>query len=296
MKMEAIKFTSSGETLSGNLFLPENLDKPVPAVTILGPMTFVKEQAPTEYAKRFAQHGFASLVFDPRYHGESTGAERRWEHPLAKIADVKASLDYLSQREGIDATQLIGMAVCQGSSEMVRAAANDTRIKVVSTVAGHYRDYIGDLEWLGEESRESRLAKGWEAKTKYLQHGEIDYVPAVDPERTDVGMPGEFVWNWYSAWAQKGIWENRYAVMSDADLLTYESLSAMTQLDKPYLMIHSDNSFLPNTAKRHFDTVKSTEKQLLWEGETAHFQYYDDPNVLDATVVEMVEFFRTHLS
>jgi hypothetical protein len=60
--------------------------------------------------------------------------------------------------------------------------------------------------------------------------GNVDYVPAVDDVRMDVGMPGKFVWDWYHGWADRGIWENQYAVMSDADLLEYESASAMQRL------------------------------------------------------------------
>ena len=48
----------------------------------------------------------------------------------------------------------------------------------------------------------------------------------MDQTDPNVGMPGEFVWSWYQPWADRGEWENRYAVMSDADLLTYESISA----------------------------------------------------------------------
>jgi hypothetical protein len=51
------------------------------------------------------------------------------------------------------------------------------------------------------------------------------------------------------------MWENRYAVMSDAELFSYESISAARQLTKPYLMIHSDYSFLPDVARRHYDAI-----------------------------------------
>ena len=54
-----------------------------------------------------------------------------------------------------------------------------------------------------------------------------------------------------------GTWENKYAVMSDADPLEYESASAVQRLSKSYLMIRSDNSFLPNTARRQFEMVKT---------------------------------------
>lgn len=290
---ERVTFPSAGEILVGHLYTPSHLapGTRVPAVVLLGPMTFVKEQVPTEYARRLAARGYAALVFDPRYHGESSGQPRRWENPLAKARDVTAALDYLTSLPSVDANRLLGLGICQGSSIVIRTAADDPRIKALVTVAGHYRDYDSDLLWLGEKGRQERLSRGMIAQAKFLSTGEVDYVPAVDKTRADAGMPGEFVWSWYAPWAAKSNWENRYAVMSDADLLSYESLSAATRLDKPYLMIHSDNSFLPAAARRHFAAVPSTSKVLLWQGQTGHFQYYDDPAVLDATADRIAGFF-----
>ncbi len=293
--MLQVKFDNEGTTLTGHLYLPLDLSRPVPAVPLLGPMTFVKEQAPSEYARRLAEQGFAALAFDPRYHGQSKGNPRRWENPMSKVSDVRAAIDYLQSRPEVDANRIAAMAVCQGSSAMVRAAADDSRIQALATVAGHYRDHQADLEWLGEAGLAERLAKGNAAKAKFEKSGEVDYVPAVDPTRTDVGMPGDFVWNWYKVWAEKGIWENRYAVMSDAALLQYESASAMKRLHAPYLMIHSENCFLPDSARRHFEMVPGLQKQLLWENPNAHFQYYDDAEVLDTTTRKIASWFTQHL-
>lgn len=295
---EDVTFESANQTLVGNLYSPadRSADETLSAIVILGPETFVKEQAPTEYATRFAQHGFAAIAFDPRYRGESGGEPRTYESPEAKVEDVRAAIDFLTERSEVDPDSIVGFAVCQGSSEMLRAAADDDRIQVLGTVAGHYRDHEGDLEWIGgEEALEERRHRGQQARDKYEETGEVEYVPAVDPERTDVGMPGEFVWDWYHEWADRGIWDNRYAVMSDADLLSYESISAAERLEKPYLMIHSDNCFLPAAARRHFEAVPTDDKELVWQGETGHFQYYDDPAVLDPTAETMAEWFRTHL-
>lgn len=76
---------------------------------------------------------------------------------------------------------------------------------------------------------------------------------------------------------------NNYPKMSDALLIDYESLTAAQKLDKPYLMIHSDNSFLPDAAKRQFEAVHTSEKKLQWKDRTGHLQYYDDPAILDRT-------------
>ena len=294
--MKKVTFQSKGLDLVGNLYLPSNYEegKQYPAVPILGPMTFAKEQAPTEYAKRFAERGFVALAFDPRYRGESAGLPRELEDPIAKVEDAKAAAKYLSTLSFVNNQQIVGFAVCQGSSEMLRAVSEDDIFKGLVTVAGHYRDREADIKWMGtEEALEKRIAEGKVAQKTYEQTGEVINVPAVDESRMDVGMPGKFVYDWYNQWAEKGIWKNNYPKMSDALLLEYESFSAAKELNKPYLMIHSDNSFLPKAAKRHFEAVPATNKKLQWEAETGHFQYYDDPEILDRTTDQAIEWYNS---
>ncbi|MCL9999962.1 MAG: hypothetical protein NBV68_11320, partial [Erythrobacter sp.] len=165
-------------------------------------------------------------------------------------------------------------------------------LKAGITVAGHYRDKQGDIAWLTEDGYAARLAQGQAAKAKYEATGEIIYIPGVDETDMNVGMPGKFVWDWYHVWAEKGLWDNRYAVMSDADLLAYESITAAAKQTKPYLMIHSDASFLPDAAKRHFDAMPSTLKNLIWEGDTPHLSYYDQPEILDRTVAHITGWMK----
>lgn len=302
-RREPVTFESEGVALAGHLYLPpaetNTAGRPAPAVALLGPMTFVKEQAPAEYARRLASAGFVALTFDPRGRGasgEGGGVVRDQEDPLAKAIDMRHAVTFLANHPAVDPARIAAVAVCQGSSAMLRAAADDPRIRAVATLAGHYRDHAGDVAWLGgEDALATRRARGEAARAHFAASGEVLTVPAVDPERTDVGMPGEFVWRWYQPWADAGVWPNRYAVMSDAALLAYESRSAAERLTTPYLMIHSDQSFLPAAARRHFDAVPGPTKRLLWAGETLHFQFYDDPVVLDEATAHIVAWFRTHL-
>jgi uncharacterized protein len=284
-----VRFDSAeaGVSLVGNLYTPTEVAANSAAFVIIGPMTYQKEQAPTQYAQRLAALGHTALVFDPRYRGESGGEPRAYENPYHKVADIISAAAFLRTQSGVNADRIIGLGICQGSSEMLRAVAEDDLIKAGVTLAGQYRDHEGDIAWLTEEGYAARLATGQAAKAKYLATGEIDYIPGVDETDINVGMPGKFVWDWYHVWADNGLWDNRYAVMSDADLLPYESITAARTLTKPYLMIHSDNSFLPDAAKRHFDAMPSTAKTLLWEGDTPHLSYYDQPEILDRTVASI---------
>jgi uncharacterized protein len=293
---ERVTFESQGETIVGWLFPAAFDDGPAPAAVIIGPENYQKEQAPAQYAPRFAQLGYTALIFDPRCRGESGGQPRCYENPLAKIEDLSAALDYLSGLPEVDSERLALMGICFGGSYVLRAGADDPRVGAVATAAAHLRDHGADLAWLGsEEVIARRLARGRAALEKYEQTGEVDYVPCVDFSRGDVGMPGEMVWTWYQLWADRGLWENRYAVMSDAAVLEYESLSAAARLTKPLLMIHSDQSAVPDAVRRHFAVVPTNDKHLLWEGETRHFQFYDDATVIDRAVWNAVDWFARHL-
>lgn len=52
--------------LAGILYTPDDLDvsKSYPAVVVTGPMLSIKEQAQSVYAKRLAELGYVTLVFD----------------------------------------------------------------------------------------------------------------------------------------------------------------------------------------------------------------------------------------
>ena len=289
--MEKVRFSVDSTELVGDLYSP-NTQGPHPAVAIIGPMTYQKEQAPTQYAQRLADQGFIALAYDSRYRGESGGEPRAWENPEHKVEDLKAAVAYLQSRDDVDATQVSILAICQGSSIAFRAAAELDGVHALATVAGHYRDHEGDIEWLTEESFAARKARGETAKAKFKQTGEVDYVKGVDETDLDVGMPGDFVWVWYQPWADRGQWENRYAVMSDADLLSYESISAAKSLTTAWLMIHGDYCFLPCAARRHMDAVpESTPTKTIWN-DTSHLAYYDQPEAIESAMSEIVTWFR----
>jgi fermentation-respiration switch protein FrsA (DUF1100 family) len=293
---ERVTFDSHGETIVGRLFPAAFGDGPAPAVVVIGPENFQKEQAPMQYAPRLAQLGYTALTFDPRYRGESGGEPRCFESPTAKMEDLRAAMDYLIGLPGVDADRLALLGICFGGSYVLPVAADDSRVRVVAIAAAHLRDRAADASWLGgEPAVAERLARGRAALEKYEATGEVDYVPAVDFARTDVGMPGQLPWSWYQLWADRGLWENRYAVMSDAAVLSYESLSAAARLTKPLLMIHSDQCAQPEAARRHFAAAPTEDKQLLWEGQTRHFQFYDDPAVIDKATWSVVDWLSRHL-
>lgn len=315
--VEKITFESHGDTVVGDLYKP-NTDGKLPAVIILGPYSFQKEQAPTQYATRLADEGFITVAFDPRTVGESQGMPRRLENPKMKNEDVIAAIDYIFTRNDVDTNKIFLLGVCQGGPEMLDIASYEARVKAVVSVTGYYRDRETDLFMLAAGVTENpfdvesaptieeleallaiRLKKAQDAKVLYETTGEVIYQPLVSPDLGDrikgsnAGLPGPIIWSWYGAWTLKN-WENRYAIMSDLDHFSYSTVAGVAKLKKPALIIHSDTCMNPAAARRHFDSIPTSDKKLIWENGTNHFQYYEQPDIVDRTVAHAADWFYQH--
>ncbi|CUM68072.1 uncharacterized protein PRCAT00005787001 [Priceomyces carsonii] len=55
-----------------------------------------------QYATRFPNQGYATLIFEPRTVGESSGEPGRLENPRRKNEEAVAGIDYLVLRVDID--------------------------------------------------------------------------------------------------------------------------------------------------------------------------------------------------
>jgi uncharacterized protein len=134
--MEKVRFQVGGVTLGGDLYRPAKVVGFAPAVAIVGPMTYQKEQAPTEYAKRLAAMGYVALAYDSRYRGESGGEPRAWENPFHKAEDLVGAVGYLQNRADVKRADVSILGICQGSSVALQAAADAMGVRAIATVAG----------------------------------------------------------------------------------------------------------------------------------------------------------------
>lgn len=151
----------------------------------------------------------------------------------------------------------------------------------------------------GEALYNSRIERAKKARELYEKTGEVVYQPLVDPKAADpstgslAGLPGPVVWSWYGPWTLKNF-ENRYAVMSDLDHFGYTTVPGVAKLKKPALIIHGDNCMNAPAARRHFESIPTTNKKLIWNNDVSHFQHYDQPDCVDRNVGEIAAWFANH--
>jgi len=299
--VERVVYRSAGTEVVGNLFVP-GISGRNPAVVVIGPVGFVKEQSPIQYASRLVRDGYVTLIFDPRYHGESGGEPRRHESGAAKVEDLCASVDFLVSRDDVDPERIFILAICQGVNWAIEAATLDSRVKALAMVAGHYLTpevtemYVGD-------TAEARIGRSREAEARFKTTGEVSYIPIVSAQPTPPDptalLTAPPVRQFYIRWADRGpfwnfhgLWENRITAMSEAAIWSYDVRAAMARLTTPTLMVHADRAASgPQIPRDLFGIIPAADKELVWLGSQNQLQFYEDPITIDQVAPHVARFF-----
>jgi uncharacterized protein len=285
-----LRFQSGGETLVGDLYLPEE-DEPAGIVVAVGPLTSVKEQAAGTYAQAMAERGYAALAFDYRYFGESEGRPRQFESPEANIEDIKNAAGALLADERLTGLPVYGLGVCFGAGPMVRSVAEDSRFRAFAGVAGVYTDHAKTVERMGEEYQ-AKIDRGRAAERTWSETGEAETIPAVAPDGGDVAMPLREAYEFYGT--PRGAvpnYVNGYAVQSLAYSLPFDTRGAADAIDVPVLVVHSEKALAPDLAHAFYSAVKSP-KQELWLESQGQIDFYDDPELVGPAAAAVDTFLR----
>lgn len=185
-------FSSAGELLVGDVYLPEPLsDAQRPAVVVAGAWATVKEQMAAGYAREMAARGIVALAFDFRSWGESGGQPRSMEDPRAKSADILAAAEFLAEHSAVDRDAISGLGICAGSSYLVAAAVQAPMITSLALVAPALPTRADVRESLGgEEGMAALIDAAKDALAEYGRSGRQTLISAV-PATDDDSGPGD---------------------------------------------------------------------------------------------------------
>jgi len=125
-----------GITVAADFYVPKGVtEKPLPALAIGGPFGAVKEQASGLYAQTLAEHGFATVAFDPSFTGESAGKPRNVASPDINTEDFSAAVDFLGLEQSVDRNRIGVLGICGFAGMALTAASSDSRIRAVATTS-----------------------------------------------------------------------------------------------------------------------------------------------------------------
>lgn len=296
VRVESVRFTSGGETLVGDLYLPDGVsaERPGPAVIVSGAWMTIKDQMPATYARAMAERGYVALAFDFRNWGESGGDRRNFESPAAKIEDLKAAALWLSERDEVDPARVGALAVCVSSSYLAQAATDSEVIRAVAFVAPWLHDAAALEEaYGGPDAVAERRAAAAQANALYESRGEQTLVPVAS--RTDrsallFDVP-------YYTETERGLipaWSNQADVGFWSDWMDYDAIARAPGLTKPAVLIHSEAAAIPGGAHRFYAALTGPKREL-WLDDVTQFDFYDRPEPVKAAADAAAAHFAEHL-
>jgi len=190
------------------------------------------------------------------------------------------------------------VGVCTSASNAAYLAAQDSRLKGVATVAGFVIDQDVFTATYGEDGIATRREQAAAAKKKYEETGESTTITVYSETDKDAAnyIPFEGAFDYYDNEARGNVpeYKNELDVSSWENWLSFDALTQASSITTPTMVVHSDESALPENAKKLYEAVQG-EKELVW-ADGNHYDYYDSPKQIDNAVANVTRFFRTHLA
>ena len=258
--------------------------EPAPVVVMAHGLSGTRRDRLGAFAERFADAGFAALVFDHRGFGDSEGESDLFV-PARQLQDWRAAIAYARARPEVDALRVVTFGSSMGGGNALAAAAEDTRIAAA----------ISQVPFLDILSQAYRGPLSVRLRT-LLTAARGGYLPAVgQPDQPAfINAPdSERGWRHVVAIGEDSRWRNR---VSARWLLgrPFRPARAARTLHCPWLVCvgEQDRVAAPGPAIRAARRAPHAELHL-YPG-VDHFDIYDGPEH-EAFVTDQIAFLHRHV-
>ncbi len=298
---ESVEFQSGGETVRGDLYLPEG-DGPHPIVVMAGGWCYVKELVQPRYAELFAQAGVAALVFDYRCLGASDGEPRQHIDPDMQLEDYRNAISYVTRQDNLDSDRLGVWGISYSGGHSLIIAATDRRVKAVCSIVPVIDGWENMRRVHGMEGFRALRKVVEEDREKRFDGAESGYIAM---STTKVG---EEICTWpfpetYVAFQQlketdAPRHEHRNTIASTEMLMNYSVFPFVPRiLNVPTLMIVADEDDLTLWDKEieAFKAIGSQDKELFVTPSVSHMSLYSDRSSLEIAAERAAAFFEDKL-
>ncbi|KAK7177474.1 hypothetical protein PSPO01_16475 [Paraphaeosphaeria sporulosa] len=293
--------------VSGNLFVPNNLDRTVntSAIIVGHPMGAVKEQSANLYATKLAEQGFATVSIDTAFWGESDGWPRNAVLPDIYAETFSAAVDYLSAQDFIDRERIGALGICGSASFVISAAKIDPRIKAIATASMYDMGAVnrnGLRKSQSVEQRKEVIATAIQQRQVEVDGGETAYTGGTPHAITNESTPVDIeFFDFYRTSRGEFTPEG-----SSPNLTTHPTLSTNTKFmnfypfndidtisPRPLLFISGDQAHSREFSEGAY-ALAAEPKELVWVPGAGHVDLYDRVELIPFE--KLTRFFSENLN
>ncbi|EPE2684194.1 alpha/beta hydrolase [Vibrio alginolyticus] len=290
----SVKVPANGVELDAWFYLP-NQKQPAPAIVMSHGFAAIKELYIDKFAERFAEAGFAVILYDHRNFGKSGGDVRGEIIPHQQIEDMREVISWLSLCSEVDAARIGVWGSSFSGGHAIMLGALDRRIRCVVSQVPTISGYQTFLRRTGSEVSTVRKAF-YEDRIKRSQGEAPSYrrVIAQDGEPGIYASTGaeEF---YGAAWTLAEGWENRVTLRSSEKASEYEPGFWIDRVSPtPLLMIVAEDDTVTPADLALSAYNKALEPKKLCMLPDGHFDPYLKHS--EKSVNAAIEWFEKYLN
>ncbi|WP_374665954.1 alpha/beta hydrolase [Acinetobacter sp.] len=128
--VEPLYVKSGQEVIAADFYRPKSADQSGVIIMAHG-LACLRQFKLVQFAKRFAQAGYAVVLFDYRYWGGSTGRPRELVSIQAQLEDWRTMLQHVSQRKSIDNRKIVLWGISLSAGYVLDIASENKNIQAV---------------------------------------------------------------------------------------------------------------------------------------------------------------------
>lgn len=292
-----VTFTSQGLECAGWYYTPQGLKsgEKSPAIVMAHGFSLVKEAYLDKFAEKFAEAGFAVLVFDYRYLGASAGEPRGQIFAAEQQQDYRNAVTWISLQKEVDPQRIGIWGTSLSGGHVLHLGAFDKRVKaVVAQVPATNAPERNQT--MTPEALARRIA--WQAAQRTEQYvtGVVKYFPVIAAAGKPAVFPQQESYDFFTDVAKIAPnWENRVTVESLEMIREYSPTTYIQLISPtPLLMIVASDDVLTSTPAEKADFERAREPKRLVVIEGGHFAVYQGPG-FDIASQAAVEWFEQYL-
>jgi fermentation-respiration switch protein FrsA (DUF1100 family) len=265
-------FQSGGERCAAWLYMPGGVRKP-PVVVMAHGFAAERSFRLPAFAECFAEKGMASLVFDYRNFGDSTGEPRNLVDPTRHLQDWAAAITHVRTLAEVDGNRVALWGSSFSGGHVIVAAARDQRIAaVVSQVP--FVDGLASVRVVGPKFALRATMEGMMDLIPMITGSTPYYVPVIGKPDTFAVMNTPDAYDGYMAIVPSGSsWKNQCPARILLKVSMYRPTRYAKKVSCPLLVVRAEKDMLmPSEAVGKM--VEQTKLGELFSLPLGHFDVY----------------------
>ena len=290
--VEPLYVKSGQEVIAADFYRPKTEEKPAVILMAHG-LAGLRQFKLIQFAQRFAQAGYAVVLFDYRYWGGSTGRPRELVSIKKQLEDWRTMINHLKERKSIDNRRIVLWGTALSGGYVLDIAAEFKNVQAVMAqvpfVDGAASAKLYPLQ---------QFPKALKLSSQDYMGGKVGMSPTTLP----VGDPRELCFlptqdaylGYRSIINPDYYWSGEIPARLFFNLIRYRPIQNVRQINIPVLFIAAKHdSLIPIESSREAATNIAPFVQYH-EWEMQHFDIYH-ASWFEKAISTQLEFLHQHI-